>query len=78
MQHFKYHPEIFNQPVRLSDENPYEVIRDFFLNYRLSEIRQMLWDMVETSLTSRDTVFDGGLERGNLLYFYSQVEGCSR
>ncbi|WP_207512032.1 hypothetical protein [Longitalea luteola] len=74
MNHFLNRPDIYNQPIRLTNESPQEVIKDFFLNFHLSDVRQELWNMVEAVLTTNHPNYSEGKSRDTLLYFYSQLE----
>lgn len=77
MNPFESHPDFFNQPLRLSEEEkeqPLETLRDFFDNCPLSTVRKILWNMVETSLSLPHSVYDDAGERRYLLWFYRQLE----
>lgn len=77
MNHFQSHPDFYNHPIRLSEEDkagPLEILQDFFQNCPLSDVRQLLWHMVETSLAVPDCVFDSASERQTLLWFYRELE----
>ncbi len=74
MSHFKDHPEIFNQLIRLGDEDPETVIKNFFIAYKLCEIRQHLWDLVEVAITTDNDVFEDSRNRNNIVWFYRQLE----
>lgn len=74
MNHFLNRPDIYNQPIRLDKENPQEVIKNFFLDFHLSDVRQELWNMVEAALTTNHPNYSDSKRRDTLLYFYSQLE----
>jgi hypothetical protein len=77
MNQFQNHPEFYDQPIRLSEEQkalPLEVVRLFFQNCHLHEIRKTLWKMLETSLTVRYSVYDDASERSHLFWFYRELE----
>lgn len=77
MNYFQTHPAFYNEPIRLSEEEkgePLETLRSFFENCPLSQIRQLLWHMVETSLAVPYSVFDHATERQTLLWFYRELE----
>jgi len=74
MQHFELHPEFYNQPIRLKDEKPKEVVKNFFEAYTLSEIRQHLWNMVEVSIATDYYLFQESSDRDSIVWFYSQIE----
>jgi hypothetical protein len=52
MKHFLNRPDIYNQPIRLTNEDPQEVIENFFLDFHLSDVRQELWNMLEAAITT--------------------------
>jgi len=77
MNHFQSHPVLFNQLIRLSEEQkaaPLETLRDFYDNCPLSQQRQLLWRLVETALAVPYSVFDNAAERQTLLWFYREFE----
>jgi hypothetical protein len=77
MCYFTLHPNVFNQVLWLTaDEvnNPKRVVKEFFEDYRLSELRQHLWHLMETAVTSSNSVYEEVSERSKLLHFYQQVE----
>jgi hypothetical protein len=77
MSHFQNHPSFYNDPIRLSvegEEQPLEVLREFFEICPLGEVRSTLWNMVETSLAASHSVYDDAGERKTLLWFYRQLE----
>jgi len=77
MNYFQTHPGFYDEPIRLSEEEkgePLEILRSFFQNCPLSQIRRLLWQMVETSLAVPYSVFDKASERQTLLWFYREVE----
>ena len=55
-------------------QDPFLVIDRFFSDYGLPECHQILWDMVETCLTTDNIEFSGPEERGNLLQRYRDLE----
>jgi hypothetical protein len=77
MSPFQNNPEFYDRPIRLTEqqkEQPLEVIRSFFQNCHLHELRRVLWKMLETSLTVRNSVYDDATERSQLLWFYRELE----
>lgn len=77
MTPFKLHPDFYNRPIRLTEEekaNPLEVLRIFFVETNLSEIRSELWQVVATCASVQDSVFDDPIKRQNLLILYREVE----
>ena len=74
--HFTAHA-LFNQPIRLSAEEqarPLEVLREFFQNCHLGEVRQTLWQAVENALCANYTIYDTSDQRSHLLWFYRELE----
>jgi hypothetical protein len=77
MSQFDNHPEFYDQPIRLSEEQkmePFSVLQVFFQNCHLHEVRKMLWKMLECSLTIRYSVYDEAADRSQLLWFYREIE----
>ena len=77
MNQFQNHPEFYDHPIRLTVEQqakPLEVLRDFFQNCHLHEVRKTIWKMLETSLTIRNSVYDDAAERSHLFWFYRELE----
>lgn len=77
MRYFTLHPGNFNQILLLTDEevnNPKTVVRHFFEDYRLFEVRQHLWNLMETAMISPDSMYEEASERSKLIHFYQQVE----
>ena len=72
MSEFLNHPEFFNEPVSLSESercNPIKVFQEFFADYRLSELRQILDSVREICLTTDRPPFNDPEQRGNYLLF---------
>ncbi len=77
MQLYSQHSEFFDQPIRLTEEekkDPLQVINFFFGAHHLHEIRQILWNLFETSITTDNHMYDESRERDKLLCFYQQLE----
>jgi hypothetical protein len=77
MELFEMHADFYNKPIRLTKEQcdqPLEVISDFFHGHHLSEIRQILWDWLEVSLTTNNSIFDESSERDRIFWFYKVLE----
>jgi hypothetical protein len=76
MSRFKDHPEIYDQLICLSKEqisDPVLTIKDFFANYRLSELRKIQDDIHKVCLTSEDASFSNPLGRSNLLRYNDKL-----
>ncbi len=77
MHHFRQHIDFYNQPIRLTEEQqqkPTLVIREFFKNLHLVEVRQKLWDWLETAIAAEYGLFEEATDRSGLIQFYSQLE----
>jgi hypothetical protein len=70
MYPYTEHPEIFDQILLLPDrshEAAMKCLETFTSNYKLSEVRQILWDIQETCLTSEDAIFSDPSARADLI-----------
>jgi hypothetical protein len=77
MNLFLSQAEFYDLPIRISQElqeNPMAALQEFYSFYPLSEIRQSLWDLLETALTSRNLVFAESEKREEIVLFYEQLE----
>ena len=54
--------------------NPQEALQQFFEDYHLSEVRQHLWNLFETAVTSQNDIYAEASERNKLLEFLQRVE----
>ena|SRR5688500_1134663 len=71
------HPQWYNQPLRLTEEerqNPKMVIDDFFECYHLNDIRDILWKWTVEIVSSPGSISSEALERSNHFYFYEKME----
>jgi hypothetical protein len=71
------HSEQSNRPLKLSPEQvekPISVLRNFFQDAHLPEIRETLWKLVESVLSAKNAGFDEAEERSHLLWFYRELE----
>jgi hypothetical protein len=76
MSRFKDHPNIYDQLICLSKEqisDPMMTIKDFFANYRLSELRKIQDDIQKVCLTSEDAAFSNPQGRSNLLRYNDKL-----
>jgi hypothetical protein len=74
---FLIHPNLYEQPMWLSKEEkgaPLQVFERLFENYKLHELRYILWQMVEACLTSENSEFAEPCERADLLLHYQELE----
>lgn len=77
MSHFDVHAKFYDNPVFLNREemnDPFIVLYDFFKDYRLSELRQYISNILDTCLTTDNTFFMEPEERANLIYRIRQFE----
>jgi len=77
MNHFLTNLELFNQPLRLTEEeqqNPYGVLAHFCIDYGLYEVRNHQWNQLEVCLTTDNTYFSEPDQRADLLYYHGQLE----
>jgi len=76
MNHPENHPDN-DRPIKLTPEQiekPISVLRNFFQDSHLPEIRTMLWKIVERLLAIKNAGFDEAEERSHLLWFYRELE----
>ena len=77
MSIYSRHKSFFNQPIRLNREeilSPDGVIRTFCNAHHLYEIRQHLWNLVETAISTENELYEEAEKRSALLFFYGQLE----
>jgi hypothetical protein len=77
MSPFQLHPEFYNLPVLLSEEQrekPAIVLDDFFADYNLSEVREILNDSAEVCLTSDIHPYEAGEKRADFMHFQQKLE----
>lgn len=77
MSQYLERSELFDQIIRLAEEDrkePIRVIQRFFSDYRLHECRHILWSIVETCLTTENSEFSEPEERANLMLRYEHFE----
>ncbi len=75
MQNYYDHKEFFNKPVFTGDQNPYEIIKAYFDDREMYEVRIRLWNLVETALCCDNIQYHEPSERLSLIHFYGQLEG---
>jgi len=74
---FAKHRNFYNELIRLEREeisHPESVMKVFCADYQLFEIRQRLWDLVETALTTDNSAFSEAGQREAILLFYNRLE----
>lgn len=77
MLYYQLHPEIFDLPILLTEkekEAPLGVIKDFFTDYKMSEIRELHHQVHQICLTRDAPPFDEGSERDRLILFRERIE----
>lgn len=77
MHNFELHPEFYNQPILLTEEekkDPSTVIKQFFEDVKLVEVRTHLHNLLEVALTRSNTIYDEARERDTVLCFVEQLE----
>lgn len=76
MSEYINHAAFFNEPVLLSDtqrKDPLQVLRDFFVDYHLSEVRQYREDIQEICLTTDRPPFSDPERRADYLLFEKKL-----
>ncbi len=77
MHNFELHTEFYNQPILLTKEEkqePLSVIREFFGDVRLIEVRIHLHNLLEVALTQPHTIYDDAKARDAVVFFIKQLE----
>jgi len=76
MSRFKDHPSFYDHPICLSEtdkQSPMEVVKGFFADYRLSELRDIQDQIQKVCLTTDDGVFGKAESRSNLLSYNEKL-----
>ena len=76
MSRFKENPNIYDQIICLSEKDkqaPRKVIKDFFADYRLSELRDIQDQILNICLTSDEGPFAGSKARSTLLSYNDKL-----
>jgi len=77
MSHYLEHPQFYNKPIHLSEQemhDPYRILKGFFLDYNLNELREILQDICEMGMTCDIPPYHTGESRANLLLFCKKIE----
>ena len=77
MHNFELHPEFYNQPILLTEEekkDPSTVIKQFFEDVKPVEARIHLYNLLEVALTRPNTIYDDASERDEVLCFIKNFE----
>ena len=67
---------VFHNPLCLTSEqqqNLPAILEDFFQNFRLQEVQEILWQWLVVALSSDKTNYSTGQERSNLIFFYEKL-----
>ena len=75
MEHFNLHPDFYNKPILLTEneqQEPLLVIRGFFDDSNLVETRIHLSNLLEVALTKTNSIYDEASERDTVCYFCIQ------
>ncbi|MFN3667210.1 MAG: hypothetical protein ACK4S0_13680, partial [Sediminibacterium sp.] len=75
MQPYDLHPEFYNHPIWLNEEEkqkPIIVIKQFFVDVRLIEVRENLAKMLEVCMTASNSIYNEAQVRDVALYFWKQ------
>jgi hypothetical protein len=78
MSNYLNHPDFYNQPVCLSEDqilDPIQVLREFFTDYNLSELRQINADIKEHCLTTDRVPFSEPENRENHILYQEKLIG---
>ena len=76
MSHYLNHPEFYGNPVLLTDterQDPNGVLRDFFEDYNLAELRQINQDIKEVCLTTDRPPFSESENRADHLLYQDKL-----
>lgn len=77
MQNFNLHPDFYNQPINLNQEefsNPKDVIFEFFSDIKLIEVRYHFSKLLETALTGNLEIYANPEDRDTVLYVTRRLE----
>jgi hypothetical protein len=70
------YPSLKDQPTQLIEENQnhYTIIEDFFNCFDLKTANEMLWNWLVVAMSSETGVYNSGVSRSNLIYFYEKLQ----
>lgn len=72
-------PTFFDQIHLLNESemlNPTQVFRDLFTDYKLHELKDVLWDMLGVSLTTDEVPFETAGDRRTVIHFTNDLTRC--
>ena len=69
-------PELFNKPLLFDPVllPPQKIISNFFEDYSLAEIREILWKWFDAAITSDNDQYAEASARADLLLAYQKLE----
>lgn len=70
----KREPEQFQRLSEEQQQQPIKVLDSFFDCYSLRGLRPVLWDWLSVAMSAKNSVYDEGHNRSNLIYLYEQIE----
>jgi hypothetical protein len=75
MYHYRQNP-LFDQNLTVLDHlMAMQAIQEFHDNYKLSDCRQLLWNLLDTALTTENSYFtDDAFHRAEIMTFVQSVE----
>lgn len=76
MHPFDLQPEFYNKPILLTEEeltNPIIVIKQFFDDYHLIEVRKHLHSLLEVAITSSNDLYAEASERDAVVCFFKRM-----
>jgi hypothetical protein len=74
MHHFEENQKFFNKPILTGTQDPFGIIRTFFEDIQMYEVRQRFWNLVETAIVSDNIQFSEAGDRQSPLNFYNRIE----
>src|SRR5579864_5808418 len=77
MSFFQHQAEFYDLPIHLSPQQkdaPNEVLADFFVDHRLSQLRDYLYEISEACLTTDEWPFREARKRAELLFYLKKLE----
>lgn len=79
MSIYEEHSAFFKQPIHLKpheQNNPLEVIADFFDDFELHEVRLYIQQLCMVALTTDNALFTESRDRKDIRFFCEQLEIC--
>jgi hypothetical protein len=64
-----------NEPFHLDqNSDPATVIANFFVDFSLADVRDILWQMTKVGLTTENEQYSEAVDRADLYHHYSRLE----